>query len=34
MDYYMPNFNRLYMEELGEHDVTNVLSISKANTHF
>lgn len=34
MDYYMPNFNKLYMEELGEHDTTNILSVWKANTHF
>ena len=34
MDYYMPNFNQLWFQDLGEHDTTNNLSITKANTHF
>ena len=34
MDYYMSNFNKMWMEDLGEHDVVNNLSLSKANTHF
>lgn len=34
MDYYIPNFNKLWFEEMGEHDTTNILSIHKANTHY
>jgi hypothetical protein len=34
MDYYLPNFNKLWVEELGENDVSSVLSLTKANTHF
>ena len=34
MDYYMSNFNKLWFEDLGEHDTTNNLSITKADTHF
>ena len=34
MDYYMPNFNKLWYEDMGEHDTTNLLSASKMNTHF
>jgi len=34
MDYYMSNFNKLWFEDLGEHDTVNNLSVTKANTHF
>ena len=34
MDYYMPNFNKLWFEDMGEGDITNNLSLTKANTHF
>lgn len=34
MDYYIPNFNKLSFEDMGEHDVPNNLSLTKANTHF
>jgi len=34
MDYYMPNFNQLWYQDMGEQDVTNNLSLLKANTHF
>lgn len=34
MDYYMPNFNKLWFEDMGEHDTTNLLSMTKMNTHF
>lgn len=34
MDYYMPNFNQLWMEDMGEHDTTNLFSATKVNTHF
>lgn len=30
----MPNFNQLFFQELGEHDTTNNLSFTKANTHY
>lgn len=34
MDYYMPNFNQLWFQDLGEHDTPSNLSMTKANTHF
>lgn len=34
MDYYMSNFNKLWYQDMGEHDHTNLLSVSKMNTHF
>lgn len=34
MDYYMLNFNKLWFQDMGEHDQLNVGSITKANTHF
>ncbi len=34
MDYYMPNFNKLWYQDMGEHDVTNNLSLTKADTHY
>lgn len=34
MDYYIPNFNKLWFEDMGEHDTTNMLSVTKADTHF
>lgn len=34
MDYYMPNFNKLWYEDMGESDILTNLSITKANTHF
>lgn len=34
MDYYMPNFNKLWYEDMGEHDITNILSLTKMNTHY
>ena len=30
----MPNFNKLWFEDMGEHDTTNNLSLTKADTHF
>ena len=34
MDYYSPNFNTLPAQDLGESDVPNVASLTKANTHY
>ncbi|CAM6004690.1 unnamed protein product [Sphagnum balticum] len=34
MDYYAPNFNQLWFQDLGESEITNNLSLLKANTHF
>ena len=34
MDYYMSNFNKLWWEDLGEHDITTNMSLTKADTHF
>jgi len=34
MDYYMPNFNKLWYQDMGEHDITNNFSVTKANTHY
>lgn len=30
----MPNFNKLWYQDMGEHDITNNFSITKANTHY
>jgi uncharacterized Zn-finger protein len=34
MDYYSPNFNQLWWQDMGEHDVPANASFWKANTHF
>lgn len=34
MDYYTPNFNQLWYQDMGEHDLTNNFSVFKANTHY
>lgn len=34
MDYYMPNFNKLWYEDMGEHDHGTNISFHKANTHY
>jgi len=34
MDYYASNFNTLPFPDLGESDVPNVMSLTKANTHY
>lgn len=34
MDYYMPNFNKLWFEDMGESDTPNLMSATKTNTHF
>lgn len=34
MDYYSPNFNMLWFQDMAESDVPNVASLSKANTHY
>lgn len=34
MDYYSPNFNTLPFQDLGESEIPNVVSFSKANTHY
>jgi len=30
----MSNFNKLWYQDMGEHDTTNLLSASKMNTHY
>ena len=34
MDYYSPNFNLLWWQEMGENDAFNNISLTKANTHY
>jgi hypothetical protein len=34
MDYYSPNFNQLWWQDMGENEVPNNFSLLKANTHF
>lgn len=34
MDYYSPNFNLLWWQDLGESDIPNTISFQKANTHY
>lgn len=34
MDYYMLNFNKLWLQDMGEHDQINIGSLTKVNTHF
>lgn len=34
MDYYSPNFNQLWWQDMGEHEIPNNASLTKANTHY
>lgn len=34
MDYYSPNFNQLWWQDMGEHEIPNNASFWKANTHY
>jgi hypothetical protein len=34
MDYYSPNFNQLWWQDMGEHEIPNNASVWKANTHY
>jgi hypothetical protein len=34
MDYYMFSFNKLWFEDMRDHDILNIASIQKANTHY